>query len=71
MKGRLWSVAEYKCRKCTFEIRPLEGLPAVSVVISNESLEIVKKFCYLDDIISAAGVVEESILAIIMWLEEM
>ena len=38
MKVRRRSVPDYKCRKCTGEIRPLEGLPVESVVISNESL---------------------------------
>ena len=27
MDGRLRSVPDYKCRKCTGEVRPLEGLP--------------------------------------------
>ena len=59
--GRLRYVPD-KCRKCTGEIRPLEGLPSESVVVSNESLEVVNKFCYLGDMISAVGV-EESIVA--------
>ena len=33
----------------------LESLPAESVVVSNESLEEVNKFCYLGDKIRAAG----------------
>ena len=28
------------------EIRPLEGLPALSIVVSNESLEVVNNVCY-------------------------
>ena len=55
MKGRLRSAPDYKCRKCTVEVRPLEGLPAESVAVNNESLEQVNKFCYL----GAAGSVEE------------
>ena len=51
----------YKCRKCTCAIRPFEGVPAESA--RNESLEVVNKFCYLGDVISAAGGVEESIVA--------
>ena len=50
---------EGKCRKC---ITPLEGLPAESVGVSNESLGVENKFCYLGDIISAAVCVEESIV---------
>ena len=48
-----------KCRKC---IRSLVGLPAKSVGVRNDSSEVVNKFCYFGDIISAAGV-EESIVA--------
>ena len=47
MKGRLRSVAVYNCRKCTGEVRPLEGLLTESVVISKESLQIVNKFSHL------------------------
>ena len=39
LKGRLQSVPDYKCRKSTGEIRPFEGVPAESVVISDESLK--------------------------------
>ena len=45
----LRSVPDYKCRKCTGEIRSLEGLPAEFVVTSNESLEVVNKLCYFGD----------------------
>ena len=38
-------------------------LPAEYVVISNESLEVVNKFCYLHNMISVDGCVEESIVA--------
>ena len=57
MKGRLRSVLEYKWRS-------FEGLPVEYVVRSNESLEVVNKFCYLSDMIrsSAGGGVEESIV---------
>ena len=63
MKGRLRSVPDYKCKKCTYEIKPLEGLPAEYVVVSNESLEVVIKFFYLGDTINAGGDFEESIKA--------
>ena len=62
LEGRLRSVPVYKCMKCTGEIRPLEGLPEEYVAVSNESLEVVNKFCCLGDIISAAGGVEQSIV---------
>ena len=48
---RLRFVSDSRCRICTGEIRSLEGLPTESVVISNESLEVVNKFCYFGDII--------------------
>ena len=38
MKCWLRSVSGYKCRKCTGN-RPLGGVPAESVVISEESLK--------------------------------
>ena len=62
MQGSMRSVCDCKCRICTGEIRSVEGLPAESVVISNESLEVVNKFCYFGDMISAGGGVEESIV---------
>ena len=37
------------CRKCTGEIRRLEGLPAECVFVSNEYLEVGNKLCYLGD----------------------
>ena len=43
MKGR--SVPDYKCRKCTGEFKTLEGLLTESLVVINESLEEVNKFC--------------------------
>ena len=53
MTGRSRSVPDYKCRKCTSgEVRPLEGLSAETVDISNSCL-----------MISAAGGVGESIVA--------
>ena len=44
-------------------VRPLEGRPAESLVVSNESLEEVNKFCDLDDMSSAGSGVEGSIVA--------
>ena len=49
---------------CTGEVRQLEWQAAVSVVISIKSLEVVNKFWYLGDMISAGGGgVQESIVA--------
>ena len=48
LKGRLKSVHDYKCRKCTR--------------VNNEPLEVVNKSCYLGDLISVGGGVEESIV---------
>ena len=46
MKGRLRYVPDYKCRKCTGVIRLLEELPVEYIVVSNESLAVVNKFCH-------------------------
>ena len=62
MIGRLRSLPDYKCRKCTYQFRPQDRLPAESVV-SNEFLKVVNKFCYLGDMISAAGSIHKSIAA--------
>ena len=56
MGCRLLSNADYKCRKCTDEVIPLEEQPAEYVVVS-------KKFYNLGDMICAGGCVEESIAA--------
>ena len=56
-KGRLRSVTE------SVQVR-LDHLPTSRIiVVSNESLEVVSKLCYLGDMISAAGGIEESIMA--------
>ena len=61
MQGRLRFVPDYQYRNCLGEIRPLEGLPAESVIVSNESLGVVNKLCYLGDMNSADGIVGESV----------
>ena len=66
MNCRLRSVPDFKFRKCT---GTTYGLPAQPVVISNESLEVVRN-CYLGDTISEAGGAEENIVARIKWLEK-
>ena len=68
--GRLKSVADYKWRKYTGEVRPLKGRPAESVVVNNKPLKLVNKFCYLGDMIDAGGGTEENIVARITWLVE-
>ena len=44
MMGTLRSGPEFTFRKFTVEIRPLERLPTESVVLINESFEVVNKF---------------------------
>ena len=44
MKGMLIFVADYKCRKCTNELKPIEGRSAESVAVNNESLSVVNKW---------------------------
>ena len=52
------------------QVRPLEGPPAESLVVSNESLELVNRFRHIGDMISAAVGIVERAVARIMWLEE-
>ena len=54
----------YKCRMYTGEIRPLVGLPEEYIVVSNESLEEVNKFCCLGDMIVQLVVLKNA-----LWLE--
>ena len=46
--------------KCTSEVTTLKGQPAESVVISNESWEVVNKICYLVQLV---------VLKKTLWLE--
>lgn len=63
IKGRLRDNQNYRCRKCTGEIR-VQAEPRVKqVVIDGEALEVVDKFCYLGEMISAFGGAEEAVIA--------
>ena len=60
VKGRLRPIADFKCRCCTGDARPLDGRPVKSIAIGGETLEVVDKFCYLGDMISVGGGAGES-----------
>ena len=63
MKSRLRPIADFKCRRCTGDARPLDGQPVKSIAIGGETLEVVDKFCYLGDMISAGGGAGESLVS--------
>ena len=62
VRGKLGAVEDYKCRICTGEVTHLDKQPTESLTIENDNLDVVDKFCYLGDMISAGGGAEESIL---------
>ena len=57
------SVADFRCRRCKGDARPLDGRPVESIAVGGESLGVVDKFCYLGDVIGAGGGAEESSIA--------
>ena len=59
------SAESVQVRGYSVEVRP--GTSTESVVISNGSLEVVNKFCYLGDMISAGDGVQKSAVARIRW----
>ena len=59
----LRSAVDYKYRKSTVEVRPLQWQLAECIVVSNESLEVVNKLSCCCDMISAGGHAEENIRA--------
>ena len=63
VKGSLGSVADFRCRRCKGDARPLDGRPVESIAVGGESLGVVDKFCYLGDVIGAGGGAEESSIA--------
>ena len=52
---------EYGCTRCQRTARPLNGRPQREVQVGPDKLEVVASFCYLGDMLSAAGVCELSI----------
>ena len=46
---------DYRCTRCRGTARPLDGRPQKEVQVGPDKLEVVASFCYLGDMLSAAG----------------
>ena len=46
---------DYRCTQCQGTARPLDGRPQRAVQVGLDKLEVVASFCYLGDMLSAAG----------------
>ena len=46
---------DYRCTWCQGSARPLDGKPQTEVQVGPDKLEVVASFCYLGDMLSAAG----------------
>ena len=52
---RLTEDPDYRCTRCQGTARPLDGRPQREVQVGSDKLEVVASFCYLGDMLSAAG----------------
>ena len=52
---RLKEDPDFKCRRCQGTARPVDGRPQSEVQVGSDKLEVVASFCYLGDMLSAAG----------------
>ena len=52
---RLKKDPDYRCTRCQGTARPLDGRPQKEVQVRPDKLEVVASFCYLGDMLSAAG----------------
>ena len=52
---RLTEDPDYRCTWCQGTARPLDGRPHKEVQVGPDKLEVVASFCYLGDMLSAAG----------------
>ena len=52
---RLTGDPDYRCRRCQGTACPLDGRPQREVQVGPDKLEAVASFCYLGDMLSAAG----------------
>ena len=52
---RLKKDPDYRCTPCQGTARPLDGRPQKEVQVGPDKLEVVASFCYVGDILSAAG----------------
>ena len=46
---------DYRCTRCQGTAHPLDGRPQKEVQVEPDKLEVVTSFCYLGDMLSAAG----------------
>ena len=58
---RLKNDPDYRCTRCQGTACPLDGRPQKEVQVGPDKLEVVASFCYLGDMLSAAGGCELSI----------
>ena len=54
-QGRLREDPTFRCTRCRRTARPVDGRPVEHVCIDDHQLDVVEKFCYLGDTISAEG----------------
>ena len=52
---RLTEDPDYRCTCCQGTARPLDGRPKRELQVGSDKLEVVASFCYLEDMLSAAG----------------
>ena len=52
---RLKKDPDYRCTRCQGTAPPLDGRPQKEVQVGHDKLEVVASFCYLGDMLSAAG----------------
>ena len=52
---RLTKDPDYRCTRCQETAHPLDGRPQREVQVVPDKLEVVASFCYLGDMLSAAG----------------
>ena len=52
---RLKQDPDYRCTQCQGTALPLDGRPQKEVQVGPDKLEVVASFCYLGDMLSAAG----------------
>ena len=46
---------DYRCTRCQGTAHPLDGRPQKEIQVGPDKLEVVASFCYLGDMLSAAG----------------
>ena len=56
---------DYRYTRCQGSARPLDGRPQKEVQIGPDKLEVVASFCYLEDMLSAAGSCELSTIKLV------